>query len=112
MTFLQSNGENSSATNNSTSNSNLPFSCKQTLYRSIAKVKSPNEKAEVMQRPATKYKLRIDLKENRGRRNKEINEDEKIWLIEFLKRSYITYTSRGRKDHVCIGKFNGERKYK
>ena len=46
------------------------------------------------------------------RRRKELNEDEKIWLIEFLNQSDITYTSLGRKDHVYFGKFNGERKYK
>ena len=69
MTSSQTNGENSSATNNSTANSSLSFSYKQTLYRSIARAnlqlsKSPNEKAEVIQRLATKYKLRINLKEN------------------------------------------------
>ena len=69
MTSSQTNGENSSATNNSTANSSLSFSCKQTLYRSIARAdlqlpKSLNEKAQVIQRLATKYKLRINLKEN------------------------------------------------
>ena len=37
MTTPQLNNENSFATNNSTPNISLPFSCKQTLYRSIAK---------------------------------------------------------------------------
>ena len=74
--------------------------------------KSPNKKAEVIQRLTTKYKLRINLKENRGRRRKELNEDKKISLIEFLNRSDIMYTNPGRKDHVYTGKFNGERKYK
>ena len=58
------------ATNNSSPNSGLSFSCKQTLYRSIVRAdlhlpKSPNKKAEVIQRLATKYKLRKNLKENR-----------------------------------------------
>ena len=66
----QPNGENSFATNNSSPNSGLSFSCKQTLYRSIVRAdlhlpKSPNKKAEVIQRLATKYKLRKNLKENR-----------------------------------------------
>ena len=61
MTTSQPNGENSSATNNSTPNSSLSFSWKQTLYSSIARVnlklpKIPNKKAEVIQRLATKYK--------------------------------------------------------
>ena len=69
MTSSQSNGENSSATNNATPNSSSSFSCKQTLYRSIARAglqlpESPNEKAEVIQKLATKYKLRKNLKEN------------------------------------------------
>ena len=47
------NGEKSSAANNSTLNSSSSFSCKQTLYRSIARAdlqlpKSPNERAEVI----------------------------------------------------------------
>ena len=61
ITTSQPNGENSSATNNSTPNSSLSFSWKQTLYSSIARVnlklpKIPNKKAEVIQRLATKYK--------------------------------------------------------
>ena len=64
MASSQPNGKNSSATNNSTANSSLSFSCKETLYRSIARAnlqlpKSPNEKAEVIQRLATKYKLKL-----------------------------------------------------
>ena len=61
---------------------------------------------------ATKYKLRINLQQNRGRPRKELNEEEKIWLIEFLNRSDISYTNPGRKDHVHIGKIDGESKYK
>ena len=49
------------------------FLANKHLYRNIAKAdlllpKSPNKKAEVIQRLATKYKLRINVKENRGRR--------------------------------------------
>ena len=53
MTSSQANGENSSATNNSTPNSSSSFSCKQTLYCSIARAdlqlpKKTNKKAEVI----------------------------------------------------------------
>ena len=69
MTSSQSNGKNSSPTNNSARNTSSSFFCKQTLYNSIARtnlqlVKSPNNKAEVTQRLATKYKLKLKLKEN------------------------------------------------
>lgn len=53
----QSNDENSSATINSTPNSNSSFSYKQLPYLSIARadshfLESPNRKAEVIQRLA------------------------------------------------------------
>ena len=69
ITSSQPNGENSSGKIKSTLNSSSSFSCKQTLYRSIARAdlqlpKSPNEKAEVIQKLAKKCKLRIKLKEN------------------------------------------------
>ena len=59
MTTSQPNGENSSATNNSTPNSSSSFSWKQTSYRTIARAdlklpKSLNKKAEGIQRLATK----------------------------------------------------------
>ena len=92
------------------------FSCKQTLHRSLSRAdshlpKSPHKKAEIIQRLATKYKLRINLKEKRGRPRKELTEREKIWLVEFLDRSDISYTNPGRKDSVYIGKINGESQY-
>ena len=47
------------------------FSCEQTLHRRISRAdshlpKSPHKKEEIIQRLATKYKLRINLKEKRG----------------------------------------------
>ena len=92
------------------------FSCKQTLHRSLSRAdshlpKSPHKKAEVIQRSATKYKLRINLKEKRGRPCKKLYEREKIWLFEFADRSDISYTNPGRKDSVYIGKINGESQY-
>ena len=82
------------------------------LHRLVYICCKATQKTEGIQRLPTKYKLRINLKEKRGRHRKELNEDEKIWLIEFLNQRDITYTSLGCKDHVYIGKFNGERKYK
>ena len=78
----------------------------------IAASQEPNKKAEVIQKLATKYQLRVNLKETRGRPCKELVEEEKIWLIEFLNRSDISYTNPGRKDNVYIGKLNGESQYK
>ena len=93
------------------------FQSRQTLHRSLSRAdshlpKSPHKKAEIMQRLATKYKLRIIFQQNRGRPRKELNEEEKIWLIEFLNRFNISYTNPGRKDHVYIGKIDGKSKYK
>ena len=56
--------------------------------------------------------IKNKLKRKLRKRRKDQNEDEKIWLIEFLNEIDITYTSAGCKDHLYIGKFNGERKYK
>ena len=73
------------------------FSCKQTLHRSLSRAdshlpKSPHKKAEIIQSLATKYKLRINLKEKGGRPCKELTKREKTWLVEFLDRSNISYT--------------------
>ena len=51
------------------------------------------------------------MKEKRGRPRKELTEREKIWLVEFLDRSDISYTNPGREDSVYIGKINGESQY-
>ena len=93
------------------------FSSRQTLHRRLSTAdshlpKSPHKKAEIMQRLATKYKLRIIFQQNRRRPRKELNEEEKIWLIEFLNRFNISYTNPGSKDHVYIGKIDGKSKYK
>ena len=44
-------------------------------------------------------------------RSDELNDEEREWLIEFLDRSDISYTTPGRKDHVYVGKINGEKQY-
>ena len=56
------------------------FSCKQTLHWSLSRADShlpkstENKKTEIVQRLAAKYKLRINLKEKRGRPRKELTE--------------------------------------
>ena len=59
--------------------------------------RSPQKKTEIIQRLATKYRLKNNLPENRGRPHMKLNDEEKIWLIEFLDRSDITYTNSERK---------------
>ena len=70
------------------------FSCRQTLHRNFSRAdshlsKSPHKQAEIIQRLVTKYKLQMNLQKNRATPRKELNEEEKTWLIEFLNRSLI-----------------------
>ena len=60
---------------------------------------------------ASKYQIRIQLEETRGRPRKNLSDDKKAWLIEVLGRSDLTYTNRGHADNVYIGKVDGERQY-
>lgn len=98
------------------SSSQIPdssFSNKQTLHCSLSRAdnhlpKSPHKKAENIQRLPTKYQLRINLKEKCGRPRKDLGQEEKIWLVEFLDRADISYTNSGQKDHVYIGRIGEE----
>ena len=54
--------------------------------------------------------MRIHPNEKRGRPRKELSDEKKEWMIEFLGRSDMTYTSPGRQDNNYMGKVNGERK--
>ena len=92
------------------------FSTKQARNRSLLKAekglpKSPRKKAEIIKKLATKYQLRINPKENRGRPGKCLDDNQKEWLLELINRSDITYTNPGSADNVYIGKFEGKRKY-
>ena len=60
---------------------------------------------------ASKYQIRIQLKETRGRPRKNLSDDKKAWLIELVGRSDLTYTNPGRAGNVYIGKIDGERQY-
>ena len=48
---------------------------------------SPRKKVEIIQSLACKYQIRIKMQENRGHPRKEISEENKDWMIEFLRRS-------------------------
>ena len=106
---------NTKSTNENRRNSS--FTTKQTMHRSLSRAdshlpKSPHKKAEIIQKLPSKYSLRIEMKENRGRPRKDLSEEQKLWMIEFLNRGDITYTNPGRKDHVYIGKIDRERRYR
>lgn len=115
-----SEGSGSSTDQNDLTSSNSPssFSTKQSLHRSLSRVsnflpKSPHKKTEVIEKLAEKYKVKFNFKKStRGRPRKDLKEEEKNWLIEFLARGDLTYTNPGRKDNVYIGKQDGERIYK
>ena len=74
-------------------------------------LQSPRKKAEVIKNLASKYQIRIQLKETRGRPRKNLSDNKKAWLIEVLGRSDLTYTNPGRADNVYIRKIDGERQY-
>ena len=60
-----------------------------------------------------KHKIKFNFKKSaHGRPRKDLNEEEKHWLIEFLAWADLTHTNSGRKDNVYIGKENRERIYK
>ena len=92
------------------------FSTKQARNRSLLKAekglpKRPRKKAEIIKKLATKFQLRINPKENRGRPRKCLDDNQKEWLLELINRSDITYTNPGRADNVYVGEFEGKRKY-
>ena len=72
---------------------------------------SPRKKVEIIQSLASKYQIRIKMHENRGRPRKELSEEKKDWMIEFLSQSDMTYTNPGCQDNVYIGKVDGEQKH-
>ena len=58
-----------------------------------------------------KYNLKIQLKNNRGCKPKVLSEEQEKRIIEFLERLEMTCTNLGRKDHVYMGKINGEKQF-
>ena len=50
------------------------------------------------------------MHENRGRPKKELSEEKKDWMTEFLSRSDMTYINPARLANFYIGKVDRERK--
>ena len=73
--------------------------------------RSLRKKVDITQSLASKYQIRINMHENRGRPRKELSEEKNDWMIELLSRSDMTYTNPGRQDNVYISKVDGEWKY-
>ena len=73
--------------------------------------RSLRKKVDIIQSLASKYQIRINMHENRGRPRKELSEEKNDWMIELLSRSDMTYTNPGRQDNVYISKVDGEWKY-
>ena len=109
---MESPAANNNATNTTPSTS---FSAKQARARSISRVekalpKSPRKTTEILGSLAKKYQLRIVMNKERGRKAKELTDEEKQWIRYSLDRVDFTYVNPGRKD-ICIGKKDGERQY-
>ena len=114
MASSRPNGGNSSAINNSTPNiSSSFFENKRSIVAQQGLIYNCRKaQTKKVPKPCDKIQIKNKVKRKLRRRCKELNEDEKIWQIEFLSKSDIRYTSLGHKDHVYFGKLNGERKYK
>ena len=105
------------AANNDAATPSTSFSTKQAKARSISRAEkalpqSPRKKNEILCSLAKKYKLRIVMsKKKSGRKATELTDEEKQWIVDNLDRADLTYVNPGRKDHVYIGKKDGERQY-
>ena len=103
------------AANNDAATPSTPFSTKQAKARSISRAekalpKSPRKKNEILGSLAKKYKFCIVMnKKKTGRKATELTEEEKQWIVDNLDTADLTCVSPGRKDHVYIGKKDGER---
>lgn len=90
---------------------------RQGLNRSVIRAEkhllnSPRKKTEVLSNLVKKYELRIQLNgKKRGRKAKTLTQEQDEWLFDVLERSDMTYTNPGRKNHVYMGKLNGEKIY-
>ena len=94
------------------------FSQHHIKSRSLQKVekslpKSPRKRSEIVGALVDKFQLRIKLtgKSKRGRPKNEFTTDELAWLLEFLNRPDITYTTPGRKDQRYVGKIDGKSQF-
>ena len=63
----------------------------------------------MIEKLAERYQAKFPFKKSAcGRSRKDLNDDERDWLITFLARSDLTYTNPGRQGNVYIGKKDGE----
>ena len=95
------------------------FSQRSSHTRSVRKAKksfprSPRKGNTAVSSLAKKFQLRIlpqHSQSNRGRPKQDLDADEKSWLIDFLDRQDITYTTPGKRDQVYMGKINSKKVY-
>ena len=92
------------------------FRTKQSLSRSIKKAEkallfSPTKKISYQWLSKTRYQLRIQYQEKRGRKPDLLTEEEQEWLVNVFERPDITYINPGRKDNVCVLQKDGKREY-
>ena len=76
--------------------------------------RSPRKRNAVVSSLTKKFQLRVlpqDSQSNRGRPKQDLDANEKSWLIDFLDRQDITYTTPGKRDQVYMGKINGKKVY-
>ena len=95
------------------------FSQRSSHLRSVRKAekslpRSPRKRNAVVSSLTKKFQLRVlpqDSQSNRGRPKQDLDANEKSWLIDFLDRQDITYTTPGKRDQVYMGKINGKKVY-
>ena len=93
------------------------FSNKQTLHRNLSGAdnhlpESPLKKPKIIEKLVEKYHVKIPFNTKRGRPRKDLNEEEKKWLETFFSHREVSCTNPGRKEHVHVGKIDGESCYK
>ena len=60
---------------------------------------------------ASKFNVKVKLAQKVGRKKNELTEQENQWLVQFLNRPDISYTTPARKDNVYLGKFDKVKKF-
>ena len=73
--------------------------------------KSPRRKKKVIKSLASKFNVKVKLTQKVGRKKNELTEQENQWLVEFLNRPDISYTTPGRRDNVYRGKLDKVKKF-
>ena len=75
--------------------------------------KSPRKKTEIVTALVEKFELRVKPIENAnlGRPKIELSDAQNKWLLNFLDRSDLSYTTPGRKDQQYVGKIDGQSQF-